>query len=70
MTPEQRGDRARNLLNDDVLKDALDMIEKDCLDQWRATSFRDADAREKLWMQVKAIDIFRAKLHQAVADGA
>lgn len=69
MTPEQRGERARTLLNNDVLKEAFETAEADCIAQWKATKAHDTDLREKLWTQVRAFDVIRSKLHQAIADG-
>lgn len=69
MDIERRAERAHSLLNDELLKEAFSLIEADCIAEWKATSFREDDKREKLWMQVKAIDILKSKLQQAVTDG-
>ena len=69
MTPEQRGERARLLLDDDLLKDAFALIEADCVVQWKGTAPANVAGREKLWQQLKAIEAVKAKLQQAIADG-
>jgi hypothetical protein len=53
---EQRlkGDRAKRLLNDDLLQEALQETRKEIISMWEATPARDTEAREWLW-----------KLHQA-----
>lgn len=66
---ERRADRARRLLDDGLLKESFDLIEADCIKEWKNTNFREQDKREKLWMQVKAIDVLKSKLQQAVTDG-
>lgn len=69
MDIDQRAERAQRLLGDELLKEAFALIEADTIAEWKSTSFREADKREKLWMQVKAIDVLKSKLQQAVTDG-
>ena len=49
-----RGERAKQLLNDSLLKEALETIRREVLQKWEETPARDMEAREWLW-----------KLHQA-----
>jgi transposase len=53
---EQRlkGEKAKQLLNDPLLHEALQETRKEIIQMWEATPARDAEAREWLW-----------KLHQA-----
>ena len=51
---EKRGENAQNLLNDPLLRKALDGSRATILEAWQATPIRDNEGREYLW-----------KLHQA-----
>jgi hypothetical protein len=50
-----RGVRAKELMGSEVLKDIFARIEADYIAGWRATSARDTDARERLWVAVQVI---------------
>lgn len=67
--PERRAQRAQALLNDDVLKEAFDLIEADCISQWKACSTLAHRKREKLWFELKALESLKSKLQNAVSDG-
>jgi hypothetical protein len=67
MDVERRAERAKALLNDEVLKDAFAQIEADCVAQWKSTSALSHKKREKLWAELKAIESLKGKL-QSFAD--
>jgi hypothetical protein len=64
----ERGARAQRLLDDDLLKEALDTLDRDYTRAWRATSARDTDARERLWQAVQVVAKVRDHLVH-VANG-
>ena len=57
-----RGVAAERLLNDPVLKAALDEIQTTAVEMWLASKPSEADRREELFRQVKAIELLRGKL--------
>jgi hypothetical protein len=68
-----RGARAKELIDSEVLKDIFARIEDDYIAGWRATSARDTDARERLWLAVQVIGLVKdhlddGKLAQAELD--
>lgn len=69
MDAERRAERAKSLLNDDVLKEAFDLIEADCIARWKGCTALAHRKREKLWFELKAIESLKAKLQTAVSDG-
>ena len=72
MTPEeiiQRGEQASRLLSDRMLKDALDMIERDVILLWEAAPERDKEGKEELWKLYKTAKKFRGILEGAVVSG-
>lgn len=62
------GQRARQLLEDEMLNRVLDDLELQYLDQWKKTSIKDTDERERLWYAQRAIQDFRTHL-RIVVDG-
>ena len=72
MTPEQdveRGRRARELLDDDLLGEALDAIEAEVIKQWGDCPARDKDGKELLWQLYKTSQKFRGLLGGYVETG-
>jgi hypothetical protein len=57
-----RGACAKELTDSEVLKDIFARIEADYIAGWRATSARDTDARERLWLAVGVIGLVRDHL--------
>jgi len=72
MTPAEttkRAERARQLLDDPMLKEALDLIEREIIEQWEAVPVRDVEGRETIWRFYKTAFKFRAILQGAVENG-
>ena len=66
---KERGAQAEVLLRHDLLKEAFDYLEKRYIDEWRITSARDADAREKLFLAVNIVGKVREHLIAHVSNG-
>lgn len=49
----QRGERAAQLLQDELIVEALETIEKEYTERWKNSPVRDAEGREKLYLMVK-----------------
>jgi len=65
-----RAERARALLDNDVLVEAFATLERSYLDAWRTTHVDDTAAREKLFLAVNIVAKVRDQLAKVVADGA
>jgi hypothetical protein len=65
----ERGARAQRLLEDDLLKEALDTLDRDYTRAWRATAARDTDARERLWQAVQVVAKVRDHLTHVTNGG-
>lgn len=63
----QRGEHAKRLLEDSVLKDALDGIEEAVTQLWKEAS--TSEQREELWFTLKGLDRFKTHLRAAVDSG-
>lgn len=64
-----RGQRAQMLLDDSVLQEALDAIEREVVDQWADCPARDKEGKEALWQLLKTSKKFRALLLGYVETG-
>jgi hypothetical protein len=64
-----RGARAKELIHSEVLKDIFTRIEADYIAGWRATSARDTDARERLWLAVQVMGLVKDHLVIIANDG-
>jgi len=64
-----RGARAERLLNDPLLQEAFEMLERDYIRGWRDTGARDTDARERLWQALHVVAKVRSHLGSVVSSG-
>lgn len=63
------GDRAEQLLKDDVLSLVFSDIEADCIRDWRNSPARDSEGREKVWQYLRMTDAIKAQLRVRVDAG-
>jgi hypothetical protein len=64
-----RGQRAQRLLDDDLLREALDAIETEVVRQWENCPARDTEGKEALWKLMKTSKKFRGLLTGYVQTG-
>jgi hypothetical protein len=72
MTPideQTRGQAAQMLLDNELLRQALDAIEAEVVEQWEKCPARDAEGKEALWQLFKTSKKFRAVLFGYVQTG-
>lgn len=72
MTPEEelrRAEHARQLCEDPMVKETLDLMEKDILEAWIACPARDSEGRDWLWRQMVATRKFRDCLRGTMESG-
>lgn len=64
-----RGDRAKLLLEDELLNEMLTKIEDDCYREIRSSKLMEGPVREQAYLLLTTIDILRAKLRSVVDTG-
>jgi hypothetical protein len=64
-----RGARAQMLLQSELLEEAFAALEARYIEEWRASQFRDTDARERLWQAVNVLRKVKDHLARMIADG-
>lgn len=64
-----KGQLSASLLENELLQEALDAIEKEVLEQWIACPARDKDGKEALWQLIKTSRKFRSILEGYIETG-
>lgn len=64
-----RGDRAKLLLEDELLNEMLKKIEDDCYREIRSSKLMEGPIREQAYLLLTTIDILRAKLRSVMDTG-
>ena len=65
---EQKGRRAKEILDDEVFMEVIDSARTDILTQWNLTDFDQTETRESLYYQGRALDEVLRGLRTLVAD--
>ena len=68
LTREQKGRRARDILNDPVFIEMVDTARNQIMVHWNLTAFEQADERESLYYQGRALDEMLRGLRTLVED--
>ena len=68
LTTAQKGRRAKEILDDPVFCEAIDVIRNDILMQWNLTQPDQSDKRENAYHQTRALDEILRELRTLVAD--
>jgi hypothetical protein len=63
-----RGEAARRIIEDPLFDEAFQTIERECFEAWKGSGWKDADRREALYRQLKALGEVRTRL-TAVMEG-
>jgi hypothetical protein len=68
LTNDQKGRRAKEILEDEVFVAVIHSTREGILAQWNLTDFDQTEARESLYHQSRAIDEILRGLRTLVAD--
>lgn len=71
-TLEQRlylGDRAKEVIENEVFVDAFAQIQNEVIEQWTNSPARDAEGRERLWTYLQMLKRLQAQLQQTMESG-
>jgi len=64
-----RGDRAKLLLEDELLNEMLKRIEDDCYREIRSSKLMQGPVREQAYLLLTTVDILRLKLRSVMDTG-
>lgn len=59
-----RGIRAKELLDNELVQEALTTLRDEYVKAWETSPARDSEGRERLWVMVKLVEKFRGHLEQ------
>ena len=66
---QSRGQVALQLLENELLKEALDAIDREVMEQWIGCPARDKEGKEALWQLIKTSRKFREVLNGYIDTG-
>lgn len=69
MAQQTRGQLSQSLLENELLNEALEAIEKEVMEQWIACPARDHEGKEALWQLIKTSRKFRSILEGYIETG-
>jgi hypothetical protein len=67
--PIARGEHAKRLLEDELLNEAFEEVERDIFDEWRKTNSTQHSERAELFHTLKGLERLKGRL-QAILDDA
>ena len=66
---QERGDRAKALLGNELLQESFDKIETQLMDAWKETHSEDHARREDAWRSYKLLQSLKGHLKKILIDG-
>ena len=72
MTPEEalrKSERAGQIYNDPLIRETLDLMEREVMEAWITCPVRDSEAREALWRMAVTTRKFRDLLRGTMESG-
>jgi|TARA_Y100001938_G_C7980242_1_gene374008 hypothetical protein len=64
-----RGAKAKALLNNPMLKEAFEQLEKQYIEAWKISPNRDSEGRERIYLLMKSLDAVHAHLVSVLETG-
>lgn len=65
----ERGYHAKRLLDDELLAEAFETIERDIFEEWRCSDINEYEQRTDLFLTLKCIERLKARLRAVLDDG-
>ena len=69
MTPEERGRRARSLIEDPLLNEAFDTLKEDLMNRWNHSGSTDLEARVSIWLAMRLLDRIHGHINSIIESG-
>ena len=69
MDNEERERRAQSLINDQLLKEAFDVLKEDLMNRWNHSGSTDLQARESIWLAMRLLDRIHGHINSIVETG-
>tara|TARA_R110000744_G_scaffold239318_1_gene356703 strand:- start:125 stop:373 length:249 start_codon:yes stop_codon:yes gene_type:complete len=69
MTDPNREEHAKRLLNDELLKEAFDVLKEDLMNRWNHSGSTDLEARESIWLAMRLLDRIHGHINSIIESG-
>ena len=69
MDDEQREERAKNLLSNDLFNESFEVLREDLMARWNASGTAELEARESLWLAMRLLDKLYGHITSIVETG-
>ena len=66
---EEREQRAKNLLDNPLFKEAFEVLRQDLMDRWTASGSSELEARESIWLAMRLLDKLYGHVSSIVETG-
>tara|TARA_Y100001951_G_scaffold10186_1_gene6491 strand:- start:42 stop:287 length:246 start_codon:yes stop_codon:yes gene_type:complete len=66
---EEREQRAKNLLDNPLFKEAFEVLRQDLMDRWNASGSSELEARESIWLAMRLLDKLYGHVSSIVETG-
>ena len=69
MDDEQREERAKNLLSNDLFNESFEVLREDLMARWNASGTAELEARESIWLEMRLLDKLYGHITSIVETG-
>ena len=69
MDDEQREERAKNLLSNDLFNESFEVLREDLMARWNASGTAELEARESIWLAMRLLDKLYGQITSIVETG-
>ena len=69
MDDEQREERAKNLLSNDLFNESFEVLKEDLMARWNASGTAELEARESIWLAMRLLDKLYGHITSIVETG-
>jgi hypothetical protein len=66
---EQREERAKNLLSNDLFNESFEVLREDLMARWNASGTAELEARESIWLAMRLLDKLYGHITSIVETG-
>ena len=66
---DERASHANNLLQNDLFKEAFDVLREDLMSRWSHSGSTESEARESIWLAMRLLDRLESHFKSIVETG-
>ena len=68
-TDDERARHANNLLQDDLFREAFEVLKEDLMNRWSHSGSTESEARESIWLAMRLLDRLEGHFKSIVETG-